>query len=115
MNRAEKEAYLRDYELLKKQGKPFFQYAVMKDSTMAYLTYAGANAGPPTAIDLKVSRQYEAGKEIVAQSGCLACHKIGDNGNGTLGPNLTQIGARIPRNAILRSLRAGPSIMPSFG
>ncbi len=214
MNRAEKEAYLRDYELLKKQGKPFFPYAVMKDSTMAlivvaviivmslvlgaeqgpkadpttttytprpewyffflfevlrvikppelvplatiiiptiamvlllllpfydrgsqrrperrpvamtamamtvvvmaYLTYAGANAGPPSEIDLKVPPQYEAGKLVVAQSGCLACHKIGDNGNGTLGPDLTEIGARIPRNAILRSLEVGPGIMPSF-
>ena len=51
---------------------------------------------------------------MVAQSGCLACHKIGDNGNGDPGPNLTHIGARIPRNAILRSLEAGPGIMPSF-
>src|SRR4051795_9856533 len=34
MNRAEKEQYLRNYELLKKEGKPFFPYAVMKDSTM---------------------------------------------------------------------------------
>ena len=56
---------------------------------MAYLTYEGANAGPPTTVDLKVPPQYEAGKLVVAQSGCLACHKIGDNGNGTLGPNLT--------------------------
>ncbi len=214
MNRAEKEAYLRDYELLKKEGKPFFPYAVMKDSTMAlvvvlvivlmslvlgaelgpkadpttttytprpdwyffflfevlrvikpyelvplatigvptigmvvllllpffdrsserrperrpiamtvlvltvvsiaYLTYKGATAGPPSKIDMVVAPQYEAGKELVAQSGCLACHTIGDNGNGTLGPELTQIGARIPRNAILRSLEAGPGIMPSF-
>ena len=83
-------------------------------ATMAYLTYAGASAGPPSQIDLNVAPQYEAGKEVVAQSGCLACHKIGDNGNGTLGPELTQIGARIPRNAILRSLEAGPGIMPSF-
>ena len=58
--------------------------------------------------------QYEAGKLVAAQSGCLACHKFGDNGNGALGPKLTQIGARIPRNAILRSLEAGPGIMPSF-
>ena len=214
MNRAEKEAYLRDYELLKKEGKPFFPYAVLKDSTMflivvlviavmslvlgaelgpkadpttttytprpewyffflfeilrvikpyeltpvatigiptiamvlllllpfydrgperrperrpiamaalfltlvtmAYLTYTGANAGPPSEIDLQVPAQYEAGKEVVAQTGCLACHKIGDNGNGTLGPDLTEVGARIPRNAILRSLKAGPGIMPSF-
>ena len=214
MNRAEKEAYLRDYELLKKQGKPFFPYAVMKDSTMAlivvlviavmslvlgaeqgpkvdpttttyvprpewyffflfevlrvikpnelvpvatigvptiamvllfllpfydrgperrperrpiamtalvltiismaYLTYAGANAGPPSEIDMQVPSQYEAGKEVVAQTGCLACHRLGENGNPGPGPELTDIGARIPRNAILRSLLAGPGIMPSF-
>jgi menaquinol-cytochrome c reductase cytochrome b/c subunit len=214
LNRAEKEIYLRDYEILKKQGKPFFPYAVMKDSTMAlivvlviavmslvlgaeqgpkadpttttyvprpewyffflfevlrvikpyelvpiatigvptvamvlllllpfydrgperrperrpiamtallltvitmaYLTYAGANAGPPSEIDLSVAPQYEAGKEVVAQSGCLACHRLGDNGNAGPGPELTNIGARIPRNAILRSLVAGPGIMPSF-
>ena len=34
MNRAEKEEYLRDYEVLKKKGKPFFPYAVMKDTMM---------------------------------------------------------------------------------
>ena len=28
MNRAEKEAYLREYSVLKAQGKPFFPYAV---------------------------------------------------------------------------------------
>jgi menaquinol-cytochrome c reductase cytochrome b/c subunit len=214
LNRAEKEAYLREYEQLKKQGKPFFPYAVMKDSTMAlivvlvivvlslvlgaeqgpkadpttttytprpdwyffflfevlrvlkppylvplatigiptiamillfllpfydrgperrpdrrpvamtamsltivvmaYLTYKGANAGPPTNVDMQVPPQYEAGKLVVAQSACLACHKIGDSGNGTLAPDLTHIGSRIPRAAILRSLEAGPSIMPSF-
>ena len=214
MNRAEKEAYLRNYELLKKEGKPFFPYAVMKDSTMAlivvlmivllalvlgaqqgpkadpttttytprpewyffflfevlrvikpsylvplatigvptvgmvvllllpffdrsperrperrpiamtvlvltvasmaYLTLKGAIAGPPSTIDVKVAAQYEPGKLVVAQSGCLACHKLGDNGNAGPGPDLTHIGARIPRNAILRSLDAGPGIMPSF-
>ena len=214
MNRAEKQQYLREYEQLKKQGKPFFPYAVMKDSTMAlivvlvivalslilgaeqgpkadpttttytprpdwyffflfevlrvlkppylvplatigiptiamillfllpfydrgperrperrpvamtamsltivvmaYLTYKGANAGPPTNVEMQVPPQYEAGKLVVAQSACLACHKIGDSGNGTLAPDLTHIGSRIPRAAILRSLEAGPSIMPSF-
>jgi mono/diheme cytochrome c family protein len=81
---------------------------------MAYLTYKGANAGPPTNVEMQVPPQYEAGKLVVAQSACLACHKIGDSGNGTLAPDLTHIGSRIPRAAILRSLEAGPSIMPSF-
>jgi quinol-cytochrome oxidoreductase complex cytochrome b subunit len=35
MNRAEKEAYLREYSLMKSAGKPFFPYAVAKDSVMA--------------------------------------------------------------------------------
>jgi quinol-cytochrome oxidoreductase complex cytochrome b subunit len=81
---------------------------------MGYLTYAGAVAGSPTEIDLKVAPQYEAGKLVVAGSGCLACHKIGDNGNNGPGPELTHIGARIPRAAIVRSVEIGPGIMPSF-
>jgi menaquinol-cytochrome c reductase cytochrome b/c subunit len=214
MNRAEKEAYLRDYEVLKKKGKPFFPYAVLKDATMAlivavviivlsillgaeqgpkvgpttttytprpewyffflfellrvikppwgtpiatigiptlamvlllllpfydrnperrperrpiattagiltiiaiaYLTYLGATAGPPSEVDLQTSAALEPGKEVVAQSGCLACHKLGENGNNGPGPELTEIGARLPRNAIARSLEVGPSIMPSY-
>src|SRR5919197_758157 len=35
MNNREKEQYLQEYEVLKKKGKPFFPYAVLKDSTMA--------------------------------------------------------------------------------
>ena len=31
-------------------------------------------------------RSYEAGKLVAAQSGCLACHKIGENGNDGPGP-----------------------------
>src|SRR3954466_15992959 len=35
MNQREKEAYLREYALLKAKGKPFFPYAGAKDSIMA--------------------------------------------------------------------------------
>jgi ubiquinol-cytochrome c reductase cytochrome b subunit/menaquinol-cytochrome c reductase cytochrome b/c subunit len=38
MNQAEKERYLREYQILKSQGKPFFPYAVLKDSAMACIT-----------------------------------------------------------------------------
>ena len=214
MNRAEKEAYLREYEALKKKGNPIFPYAVMKDSTMAlvvalvivamaivlgaeqgpkvdpttttyvprpewyffflfellrvlkppwltpmatigiptiamvlllllpfydrnperrperrpiattagiltiiamaYLTYLGATAGSPTEIDLEVAAELEPGKEVVAQEGCLACHQLGENGNNGPGPELTQIGENLPRNAIARSLEVGPGIMPSY-
>ena len=37
MNQAEKEAYLREYSILKNQGKPFFPYAVAKDALMALI------------------------------------------------------------------------------
>ncbi len=80
---------------------------------MGYLTYLGATGGSPTEIEMKVAPQYEAGKEAVAGAGCLACHKIGENG-GTLGPDLTHIAQRVPRAAILRSVEIGPGIMPSF-
>ena len=35
MKARDKEQYLREYQILKSQGKPFFPYAVLKDSTMA--------------------------------------------------------------------------------
>jgi menaquinol-cytochrome c reductase cytochrome b/c subunit len=214
MKPSDKQAYLEEYELQKKKGKPFFPYAVMKDSAMAlivvavilamslvlgaeqgpkadptstsyvprpewyffflfellrvikppelvpiatigipticmvlllllpfydrgpernparrpiattagiltiiamaYLTFLGATGGSPTEIDMEVPARYEAGKEIVAGSGCLACHKIGENGNASLGPDLTHIGSQLPRAAIIRSVEIGPSEMPSF-
>src|SRR2546430_16023530 len=35
MNAREKEQYRREFHVLKSQGKPFFPYAVLKDSAMA--------------------------------------------------------------------------------
>src|SRR5947209_17187977 len=40
MNQAQKEEYLREYALLKAQGKPFFPYAVAKDGVMACVVMA---------------------------------------------------------------------------
>ena len=37
MNAREKELYLREYSVMKSQGKPFFPYAVAKDSVMALI------------------------------------------------------------------------------
>ena len=89
--------------------------AVLIIIAMAYLTYLGATGGSPTEIELETNPKYEQGKQIVAQSGCLACHAIGENGaEGGLGPELTEIGATLPRVAIRQSLIAGPGIMPSF-
>jgi menaquinol-cytochrome c reductase cytochrome b/c subunit len=225
MNKREKETYLRDYSVLKAQGKPFFPYAVAKDAVMAcvvmaviitlslvlgagqgpkanptttsyvprpdwyffflfellrvikpssltqlatigiptigmillfllpfydrgperrperrpiaavtfvvvfvamaLLTYKGAHAGDPTTIGLATPQrivraggaplaEYEAGKAVVAQTGCLACHKIGENGNDGPGPNLTHVAARLPVLAIARTLVNPTAPMPSF-
>src|ERR687887_1391312 len=38
MDARQKEQYLREYSILKNQGKPFFPYAVAKDSMMATIT-----------------------------------------------------------------------------
>src|ERR1700754_4886413 len=177
MKPQDKQGYLEEYELLKKKGKPFFPYAVMKDSTMAlvvvgviilmslvlgaeqgpkadpttttyvprpewyffflfellrlikppelvpiatigipticmvlllllpfydrgperrperrplattagiltilamgYLTFSGATTGSPFEVEANVAPQYKSGAEVVASSGCLACHKLG--------------------------------------
>lgn len=225
MNQREKEQYLREYGILKAQGKPFFPYAVAKDAimacvvmaviitmslvlgaelgskanpttttyvprpewyffflfevlrvikppslvplatigvptlgmialfllpfydrsperrperrpiamftfifvagAMALLTYQGAQAGSPTAIELTTPSaikqtggatlaEFEAGEKVVAQSGCEACHKIGENGNDGPGPQLTHIGSRLPAQAIRRTLENPTAPMPPF-
>ena len=82
-------------------------------AAMAYLTVLGALAGPPSEIDIEVASKYEEGKAVTASSGCLGCHKIGENGN-TLGPNLTNIGDRLGRDAIARTLMNPTAPMPSY-
>jgi len=223
MNQAEKELYLRDYSILKNQGKPFFPYAVTKDAIMAvivmgviiflslmfgaelgpkadpttttyvprpewyffflfevlrvmknvpkftpmatigvpticmillfllpfydrsperrierrpvalaaglatifaiaYLTYEGANSGSPNSVDMKppatfTAQQvqvFNAGKLVVGQSGCLACHVIGENGNNGPGPPLTNIGSKLRPAAIASTLINPTAPMPSF-
>jgi menaquinol-cytochrome c reductase cytochrome b/c subunit len=225
VNQREKEEYLRDYSVLKAQGKPFFPYAVAKDGAMAcvvmaviitlslvlgaelgskanpttttyvprpewyffflfevlrvikpaslaplatigvptigmillfllpfydrrperrperrpiatatfvvvflamaLLTYEGANAGSPTAIEMatpkavlqaggKTLAEYQAGEAVVAQTGCEACHKIGENGNAGPGPDLTHIASRLPAQGIARTLVNPTAPMPSF-
>ena len=225
MNKQEKEKYLREYSVLKAQGKPFWPYAVAKDGLMAcvvmavillmalilgaelgpkadpttttytprpewyffflfellkvikppefvplatigiptvcmillfllpfydrgperrpekrpiattagiftifamgYLTYLGSEAGAPTMIEgetpqrivaqgPEMAERYEQGKLVVAQSGCLACHKIGENGNDGPGPDLTEIATRLPKQAIAQTLVNPTSPMPAY-
>ena len=73
---------------------------------MAYLTYSGANTGiaelrrheAAVRPDRGAGATFNAGQAgRSAQSGCLACHVIGDNGNNGPGPPLTHIGSSCRR------------------
>ncbi len=94
-------------------------------AAMGYLTYLGANAGSPNEIDMATPagvtsqgaaavQQFEKGRQVAAQSGCLACHKIGENGNDGPGPHLTDIADRLPAAGIERTLINPTAPMPSF-
>ena len=92
---------------------------------MGYLTYLGANAGSAfedtikapalvRAAGKKSLAEFYLGRAVVAQSGCEGCHTIGTNGNPGPGPVLTSIGARLPADAIARTLVNPTQPMPSF-
>ena len=63
---------------------------------MAYLTLEGALAGPPTEIDLKTTRPVRARQERDGVVRLPGLPPVGENGNAGPGPNLTEIGARLP-------------------
>jgi ubiquinol-cytochrome c reductase cytochrome b subunit/menaquinol-cytochrome c reductase cytochrome b/c subunit len=89
---------------------------------MAFLTYSGANTGSPNQVELPPPagltaaqmRVYKAGTLVVGESGCLACHELGDNGNNGPGPPLTHIGSIRRPAAIAETLRNPTAPMPSF-
>jgi menaquinol-cytochrome c reductase cytochrome b/c subunit len=82
-------------------------------AAMAYLTILGATAGSPTEIDQPAPPGLEKGQEVMASSGCLGCHKVGENGN-TLGPNLSEVGSVLGKDAIARTLVNPTPPMPSY-
>jgi menaquinol-cytochrome c reductase cytochrome b/c subunit len=91
-------------------------------AAMAYLTFSGADTGSPNSVDMAPPASLTGGERtafvqgelVVGQSGCLACHVIGSNGNNGPGPPLTHIGSlRLP-GAIASTLRNPTPPMPSF-
>jgi ubiquinol-cytochrome c reductase cytochrome b subunit/menaquinol-cytochrome c reductase cytochrome b/c subunit len=51
---------------------------------------------------------------VLAQTGCLACHRLGENGNAGPGPDLTHIGSKRSAAAIERAIINPTAPMPSF-
>ena len=96
--------------------------AVTTIAAMAYLTYSGAHTGSPNSVDLKPpanltaaqKQTWQAGADVVGESGCLACHVIGENGNNGPGPALTNIANTVPEAQIASTLRNPTPPMPSF-
>jgi ubiquinol-cytochrome c reductase cytochrome b subunit/menaquinol-cytochrome c reductase cytochrome b/c subunit len=70
----------------------------------------------PVVVSPNASPQLKAtdGKRVVAQSGCLACHRIGATGNAGPGPNLSYVGSELSRQQIARALVDPRAPMPSF-
>lgn len=92
---------------------------------MFFLSYLGAEAEPPSQVNIgpppaveeaggATMLKWDAGRRLVAQSGCGGCHKIGPNGNDGPGPPLTEIGDRLKEGAIRETLINPTQPMPSF-
>jgi menaquinol-cytochrome c reductase cytochrome b/c subunit len=96
--------------------------AVFVIIAMAFLTLEGANTGSPNEVSLKPPASltasekatFTAGELVVGQSGCLACHLLGSNGNNGPGPELTKIGNIMRPASIASTLRNPTAPMPSF-
>ena len=84
------------------------------------LVSAAAQAGLELPTPIVPARQrrrqleVEAGRLDVAQSGCLACHRIGDSGNRGPGENLTHIGSKLSEREIVHAIVDPRAPMPSF-
>lgn len=66
------------------------------------------SSAPPAASRLP------PGRRVLLESGCLACHRVGREGNRGPGPALTHVAARLPPRQIAGVLRNPTSPMPSF-
>jgi hypothetical protein len=72
---------------------------------------------PPPAVRKASGRELEEfkrGEAVVAQTGCLACHRIGSAGHRRPGPDLTYVGSRLSERQIERVLLKPKAPMPSF-
>jgi hypothetical protein len=88
------------------------------------LTFSVGEAEPTPGLELprpvvpegqgRRKREVGAGRLDVAQSGCLACHRIGDSGNRGPGQNLTHIGSKLSEREIAHAIVDPRAPMPSF-
>jgi hypothetical protein len=72
-----------------------------------------ADAQPPPGLSASATRAFIAGRTVVEDNGCLACHRIGSSGLSGVGADLSAIGAT-PRKALRRALLSPTAPMPSY-
>jgi hypothetical protein len=58
--------------------------------------------------------EFNAGMTVVVRSGCLACHRIGLQGNSGPGQNLTHVGSTLSGRQIEHAILDPTAPMPSF-
>ena len=68
----------------------------------------------PSGAHSSASSLVREGAVVLAETGCLACHRLGDQGNDGPGPDLTTVGARLNAAAITLALDHPRQPMPSF-
>ena len=68
----------------------------------------------PSGLTASQKVTFVAGEAVAEQSGCEACHLIGDSGNNGPGPPLTHIGSARGPASISAALRNPNAPMPSF-
>ena len=116
---------LREKREARKHRCPADKPYVLMKADGALLCVAALPSGGPSGVGIPVPpgprargkavvAQFNEGRRGVVQSGCEACHKIGDNGNNGPGPELTHVADRLPRQAIARTLVNPTAPMPSF-
>jgi hypothetical protein len=69
---------------------------------------------PPSDLTASQKATFVAGEGVAEQTGCEACHLIGNNGNNGPGPPLTHIGSARGPAGISAALRNPTAPMPSF-
>jgi mono/diheme cytochrome c family protein len=67
---------------------------------------AGRNAGDPAAVAMS------RGNQVFINSGCLGCHKVGDEG-GSIGPDLSHIGATLTKDQMKAIIKDPKSVNPN--
>ncbi len=95
---------------------PFVAYAALTVAayTPTWVPEMSAQARVPDAVTAGLAASEGHGAEVFVQKSCFACHTIGGAG-GRRGPDLSDVGARMPRDRIVqRILSGGGGAMPAY-